>query len=173
MILSPYGKLPGGAYPSESGGSIGPGESYLCPDDPQYNSSGEAGHYYDSPLGATVDAYGRVIAQGPVPSDFDHARAYQYTPSVRGWVATPQGFVQGGYYPQAPAGAQYPATSPPVLGEADPAAIAKARRDQVTFWLSVITTSVVGASALFAVFRSVRGIRQDQLIRQALEKKLL
>ena len=55
MILAPYGQIPG-AYPNEIGYSYGPNGTYLCPHDPQFNSRGEAGFYYDTPLGGLREA---------------------------------------------------------------------------------------------------------------------
>ncbi len=212
MILTPYGKIPGG-YPSEITGSIGPAHGqYLCPQDPQHNTAGEAGFYPDTPLGYTNGGNvtpPNVIAQGPVPSDFQTASSVMYTPVVRGWVATKEGFIQGPYYPQPPGGMNYPMSPQPLgsagkakfsirraLGLGDASSVAAtaaaaatmpgyvgpdmaaqaaedAYRKNVTFWLSVVSTSVIGASALFAIFRAAKGLRHDQLLRQALEKKLL
>lgn len=50
IILTPYGQIPG-AYPSEIAYSYGGDGTYLCPEDPYYNTRGEIGHYYDTQLG--------------------------------------------------------------------------------------------------------------------------
>jgi hypothetical protein len=185
-ILTPYGFVPG-QFPSEAQ-SIGPDVTYAFPHDPQHNTSGEDGFYSDTHLGGASGP--QVIAQGPTPSDFQHARAYQYTPSVRGWTSTPGGWVQGSYYPQAAGGpARYPASAlgdaaatasaaaAGATGYATPAMTAaereEARRKNISYWISVGTAVAVGGSALLAIFRTVKGLRHDQMIRTALEKKLI
>lgn len=50
IILSPYGKVPG-AYPSAINYSYGGNGQFLCPPDPQYDTRGEQGFYYDTALG--------------------------------------------------------------------------------------------------------------------------
>jgi hypothetical protein len=50
IILAPFGKIPG-AYPSEIGFSYGGNGSFLCPEDPFYNTRGEVGFYHDTQLG--------------------------------------------------------------------------------------------------------------------------
>ena len=51
MILTPYGKIPG-AWPSGITQSRN-GNGAFVNDDPQFNTRGEAGYYYDTPLGAS------------------------------------------------------------------------------------------------------------------------
>lgn len=53
IILAPFGKIPG-AYPSEIGYSYGGNGTYLCPDDPFYNTRGEIGFYHDTQLGRPI-----------------------------------------------------------------------------------------------------------------------
>jgi len=55
IILSPYGKVPG-AYPSAINYSYGGNGQFLCPPDPQYDTRGEQGFYYDTPLGGAEEA---------------------------------------------------------------------------------------------------------------------
>ena len=172
-ILAPYGFIPG-RFPTEIASSIGGDGNYLCPHDPQHNTSGEDGFYSDTHLGG--DSGPQVMAQGPAPSDFQHARDYQYTPVVRGWVATQGGYVQGPYYPQPARGAVYPMSPAMVLGDAEADAAQAAqdkRRKDVMFWMQVITGTIIGSSALLAIFRTLKGLSHDTIIRDALGRKLL
>lgn len=184
-ILTPYGFIKG-HYPSQMQ-SIGPNGQYLCPHDHQHNTTGEDGYYADSHLGGASGP--QLISQGPVPSDFQTASTYGYTPAVRGWVATPTGYVQGSYYPQPAGGGVYPVAaglsdaaeaaqaaaysatggSPPLT----PAQVRDEQRKNVTYWMSVVTGVVIAGSAALAIYRSAKGLAHDQMIRNALEKKLL
>lgn len=169
MILTPFGRLPNGQYPSEIVGSLGPDGTYLCPKDPQHNTTGEDGFYNDSHLGGASGP--QVIAMGPAPSDFAVATSYGYTPNSRGWVATKEGYVQGPYYPQAPlAGITYPMPLLTLSDAAVPAAVLapdqaaldrEARRKDLAFKLSVASTIAVGISAIIAIVRTSAGLRDD------------
>lgn len=186
MILTPYGQIPG-SFPSEVTSSIGPSSGqYLCPRDPQHNTTGEDGYYDDTHLGGASGP--QLVAQGPSPSDFDYAQPYGYTPMVRGWVSTPQGYVQGSFYPQPPGVAPMPPISPPmlVLGNAEAAAqlivsgnanAAEAAREKkqknILFWATVISTSIIATGALVNAWRGFKGLRHDKMIRDALAQKLL
>lgn len=173
-ILTPYGYIKG-RYPSEFQ-SIGPDGKYLCPHDPQHNTTGEDGFYNDSHFGGASGP--QLISQGPVPSDFQTASTYGYTPAVRGWVATPTGYIQGSYHP-APLGDASSAAAMAVANATGPDMFTadyqrrEEQRKNITFWLSVVTTAVVGGSALMAIYRGLKGLKQDRFIREALEKKLL
>lgn len=168
MILTPYGYQPG-SYPSEVVGSIGPNGTYLCPKDPQYNQTGEDGFYHDTHLGG--DGAPQVISMGPHPSDFAVAQSYRYTPNSRGWVATKDGYIQGPYYPTAPLAPALglpmapvnlsDALIPETPDEIRAAAERDAKRKELTFKLSLITTAAVGISALIAIVRTSAGLRDD------------
>lgn len=54
IILSPYGQIPG-AYPNEIAYSYGGDGTFLCPDDPYYNTRGEPGFYHDTQLGTITE----------------------------------------------------------------------------------------------------------------------
>ena len=61
MVLAPYGKSEG--YPSGIQYAIGGQGCYLCPRDPQQHRRGEAGFYYDTPLGGLYGIpYADVVA---------------------------------------------------------------------------------------------------------------
>lgn len=55
IILAPFGKIPG-AYPSEIAFSYGGNGTYLCPDDPFYNTRGEPGFFHDTQLGGLIQS---------------------------------------------------------------------------------------------------------------------
>jgi hypothetical protein len=77
MILAPYGKSEG--YPSGIQYAIGGQGCYLCPRDPQQHRRGEAGFYYDTPLGGLYGIpYADVIASA---TEFARRRAMG-TPKV-------------------------------------------------------------------------------------------
>lgn len=79
LILTPFGKIPG-AYPSSIAYSYGGNGTYLKPDDPQYNTRGEEGLYYDTQLGRSI------------PTDAELAKTYGYTPVTSAWVTAKEGF---------------------------------------------------------------------------------
>ncbi len=150
MILAPYGQIPG-SFPYEIGYAYGPSgpNGYLCPKDPQWNTSGEAGFYYDTPLGgglrdrrltlkeqvrrwvnglATRGAAKRA-GLGSIPTDAELASIYGYTPVNSGWIASNQGYVTGPWVPPngyRPAGAFGPPTSLNGYGDATPGVPASA-----------------------------------------------
>jgi hypothetical protein len=101
FIVAPLGKEVPGQYPSEIQYSYDGNRSYLGPFDPQFNTSGEAGLYYDTALGG-------------IPTDAELATAYQYTPVASAWINAKEGFfpapwrTPGGW---SPAGAYGPKMS--------------------------------------------------------------
>jgi hypothetical protein len=104
IILTPYGKIPG-AYPSEISRTTHGGR-YLCPADPQYNQRGEAGFYYDTPLGAAPRklTWGerralKKAGLGDIPNDFELARVRGILTPNQGWVATQNGAYPGAWVP--------------------------------------------------------------------------
>lgn len=123
MIVAPYGQIPG-AWPTEIGYAYGPSGTYLCPYDPQYNTRGEPGMYYDTPLGGCTPMVNvqpansfaglglkpglltrwrmrralRGARLGQIPSDRDLATIYPgYMPMDSGWIAANGAYAPGGY----------------------------------------------------------------------------
>lgn len=89
IILNPLGQeVPG--QPAADINYTGAGNDYLCPPDPQYNTGGEQGFFYDTPLGGLGD--------GGIPTDTELASVYGYTPVAGGWV-NGQFNNQNGYWP--------------------------------------------------------------------------
>jgi hypothetical protein len=93
LILSPLGQEVPGQYPNEVA-YTGTGAPYLCPPDPQFNTRGEAGWYYDSPLGG-ISGLG---AEGQ-PTDAELATVYGYTPWVGGWINAAEGYFPSNWIP--------------------------------------------------------------------------
>lgn len=73
LVLAPEGDISPAPY-SEVGAVMQNWRTRCGPNDPQFNTRGEAGHYYDTPLG------------GVGPSDLQLSRIYGYTPVVNSWV---------------------------------------------------------------------------------------
>lgn len=128
MVLAPFGQIPGG-YPSEIGYSYGGGGTYLCPPDPQFNTRGEPGLYFDTQLGAVVKpgwairrrlkSFRKKLGLGAIPTDAELATAYQYTPVASAWVAGKEGYFPSPWVPPHgwnPAGAYGPQMSLNGLG---------------------------------------------------------
>jgi hypothetical protein len=84
MVLAPLGRKVDGQFPSEIAYSYGGTGELLCPDDPQYNMSGEPGLYYDTELGGPA-----------IPTDAELATNYGYTPVQAGWINAKEGFMPG------------------------------------------------------------------------------
>lgn len=165
IILAPYGQIPG-AYPSEIAYSYGGDGTFLCPDDPFFNTRGEEGHYYDTQLGGLGHS---------MPTDFELAPAYGYTPMIDGWVVSKEGFNPGSWIPPngySPSGAYGPPMaplsykSPGPLGDPtmpmtiDDVVATIQEQNQKMFTLSLITTIAVAVSALVATYRTAKQIRQ-------------
>lgn len=85
FVVAPFGQIPG-AYPSPIAYSYGGNGGYLGPPDPQFNQRGEAGHYFDTPLGA-------------IPTDAELSKTYGYTPVASGWVAAKEGYFPSPWEP--------------------------------------------------------------------------
>jgi hypothetical protein len=183
VILTPYGHTPGfppAAITRSSGGAT----SWAEPHDPQYYTRGEAGFFYDTPLGAPPRAKRRgklatLLGLGaPMPNDFDLVRRYGYLPVKTGWVVTEQGYQSGGWrprfghYPGQPQALWPPVTPlsglgqalPPVSQTPSPAsaedliAMMAAHNDRV-FALTLVSTSAVAISAIIGLFRTLRLIK--------------
>jgi hypothetical protein len=102
FILAPLGQQVPGQYPNEINYAYGGAGSFLEPPDPQFNTRGEQGFYFDTPLGGPA-----------IPTDAELARNYGYTPVQAGWINAKEGFFPGPWRPPGgwnPAG-QY---GPPV-----------------------------------------------------------
>jgi hypothetical protein len=80
LILSPLGQRVAGQYPNEISYAYGGQGTYLDPFDPQFNTQGESGCYFDTPLGMTLN--------GPqIPTDAELAKSYsEYTPVAGAWI---------------------------------------------------------------------------------------
>jgi hypothetical protein len=108
MVLAPFGQIPGNP-PSGINYSYGGGGTFLCPPDPQFNSRGEPGLYYDTALGAVtrpgwlarrrLKSLQKKLGLGAIPTDAELATAYQYTPVATGWVAAQEGYFPGPWVP--------------------------------------------------------------------------
>jgi hypothetical protein len=84
FIVAPLGQKVAGQYPNEINYAYGGRGSYLEPHDPQFNTSGEPGFYYDTPLGGPA-----------IPTDAELAQNYGYTPVQAGWINAKEGFFPG------------------------------------------------------------------------------
>lgn len=73
LVLAPEGDISPAPY-SEVGAVMQNWRTRCGPNDPQFNTRGEAGYYYDTQLG------------GVGPSDLQLSRIYGYTPVVNSWV---------------------------------------------------------------------------------------
>lgn len=199
IILTPYGKIPG-AYPSEIAYSYGGDGTFLCPEDPFYNTRGEIGSYHDTQLGAPTVEYTPIPVLLPipvpkglltrwmesrrikkalnglghsVPTDFEIAPYYGYTPDTDGWVVAKEGFNPGSWIPPngySPAGAYGPPMAPATysypgpLGDTaqpTPADLIATlnEHNQKIFTLSIISTAAVAVSAILAAWRTSKQLR--------------
>jgi hypothetical protein len=124
VVLTPYGKIPGGYPPSGIAYQYGGNGTYLGPPDPQFYTQGEAGYYFDSPLGAArapnffermrIKRALKKIGLGAIPTDFELATVRNYLPVESGWVTTKQGYQTGPWLP--PHGVWPPYTRAPIPG---------------------------------------------------------
>lgn len=176
-------------FPWNVTASGGARQDYLAPWDPQWNTRGEVGFYYDTQLGrlgnpgflAKIGSFGqRVKAKlglGSMPTEFEIARGCQmpYTPAMSSWIATKEGYVtqpwpRGDNYAPSVAQPGWPA----MLGEADPmtqpatpatvedvVSLMNAHNDRV-FALSLISTTAVAVSAFLTVFHTIKRILQEK-----------
>lgn len=192
IILTPYGQIPG-AYPSEIAYSYGGDGTFMCPDDPFYNTRGEIGFYYDTQLGGPPIPKGllarwrearriKKVLRGmnglghSVPTDFEIAPYYGYTPDMDGWVVAKEGFQPGSWIPPNgwnPAGAYGSSMAPPnysypgPLGglrdvvQPTPADLIATLNDhnQKIFTLSIITTAAVAVSAILSAYRTSKQLK--------------
>lgn len=186
VVLTPYGKIPGGYPPAGITYSRKGSTEFLCSGDyldPQFNSRGEAGYYYDTPLGAPskpgwftrmrARAAARKLGLRDIPTDFDLAKVRGYLPVQAGWVTTEQGYQTGpwlpphGEYPPNPSRQVVPLAGLQGLREGEPAttedviAAMMAHNDRI-FALSLVSTTAVAVSALITVFRTLRLVREGK-----------
>lgn len=90
FIVNPLGQKVDGQFPAEINYTFG-GDTYLCPPDPQFNTRGEQGFYYDTPLGG--------LAGPAIPTDAEMASVYGYTPVMAGWIPSVNADGTTTYYP--------------------------------------------------------------------------
>lgn len=128
-VFAPYGKIPG-SWPYGITQSRGPNGTYLQPHDPQYHTHDQAGYFYDTQLGRPLTLRERWRAMralrkakrlGAIPTDFEMASLYNYTPVASGWIATEQGYLTPPWLPpnNAPQGG-YPVPVQPNDGGGSP-----------------------------------------------------
>lgn len=189
IILAPYGQIPG-AYPSAINYSYGGGGSYLCPDDPQFNTRGEPGLYYDTQLGgsslrsklAVWRAKRQIKKQlglRGIPTDAELATVYGYTPVASGWVAAKEGYFPSpwlppnGWNPAAQFGPMRslnglrgvgdPPTVPTVgVNPADDVIATMNAHNQRIFALTLISTCAAGLAALLTTYRTMRLLKKER-----------
>lgn len=162
-IVAPYHRP--GVFPAGIQYAYGGRGQYLCPNDPQHYQRGEAGLYADTRLGG-------------IPTDAELARNYQYTPVASGWVNFKEGYYPAPYIPPGwnAAGAYGPSMALRGLGEdaapiltttkaeADAVVAALNAHNQRVFKVTLISTAVVGLSALITALRTVRQLKRDELV---------
>jgi hypothetical protein len=145
IVLTPFGKVPG-AYPWEIAKTVnGRWGQYLGPLDRQHYTHGEAGYYYDSPLGGL----------GAIPTDAELGPARCATPVHSGWIESNQGYLPPPWVPPGrydPAGAYGPAIS---LGEivVDQVERHNQRMFQIGLWTALAATTV----AVIHILRYTKG----------------
>jgi hypothetical protein len=88
FIIAPLGQEVPGQFPSEINYAFGGNGTYLCPPDPQFNTRGEQGFYFDTALGGPA-----------IPTDAELATVYGYTPVQAGWVPSINADGTTTYYP--------------------------------------------------------------------------
>lgn len=188
VILTPYGHTPG--YPPSGIAHNHKGAtSWAEPFDPQHYTRGEAGYYYDTPLGrprrGLKETLKGLFGLGvPSPTDFELSRRYGFQPVKTGWVTTDQGFQSGwwrpqhGDYPGRPAALWPPVTPcgrsnglgqalppaadmPPPATAEDVLVMMAAHNDRV-FALTLVSTTAVALSALITLFRTLKLIKTGQ-----------
>lgn len=189
VVLAPYGQNPNGTSPPYTVNyAFGPRPNqYLCPTDPQYNTRGVPGMYYDTPLGRPslkgwwqrFKARRALRGLGDIPTDAELATVRGYTPVVSGWINTVgQGYVTGPWIP--PDGQDYSGYPPPIAlkglrGLRDIVASApvpgtvttesllqsmQEHNDRV-FTLTLVSTTAVAVSALITIFRTLKLIAKE------------
>lgn len=191
IVLTSYGQNPDGTSPpfTVNYASVNR-HNNLCPPDPQFNTRGEQGMYYDTPLGGFGQSkLGRKIARwkinhtrrlmglGDIPTDAELARVRGYTPVQSGWINTADHrFVTGPWIP--PNGQDYSGTPAPIAlhglrGLRDDAAAAlplaptdqliatmNAHNDRI-FALTLVSTAAVAVSAMITIFRTLKLISKE------------
>jgi hypothetical protein len=158
VVLTPFGHIPG-SFPAGTTYSSKGATSWAQPFDPQFYTRGQAGFYYDTPLGGLRGS----------PTDFELASRAGYLPVMSGWTVTNNGHQPGnwlppdGGYPGQPAATRYPLV-PRGLGDGTPAtaddvlAVMAAHNDRV-FALTLVSTAAVAVSAMITIFRTLKLIK--------------
>ncbi len=158
VVLTPYGHIPG-SFPAAITHSYKGAKTWAGPFDPQFYARGEAGYYYDTPLGGA-------------PTDFELSRRIGYQPVASGWTVTQQGYQPGGWlppdggYPGQPMATRYPVV-PRGLGDlvpqppasADDVLVVMAAHNDRIFALTLVSTVAVTVSAMIGVFRTLKLIK--------------
>lgn len=168
LILTPYGQLPG-AYPSEIARTTHGGQP-LCPFDPQYNTRGTAGLYYDTQLGRPrLPVAGMQLAD--IPNDFEIAKVRGVLTPNAGWVDTYAGpynqpwVPPNGWSPTQPARVKIN-YAPAPLGDAAADATAAVIKElnehhKRVFMLSAISTAAVLVTSIIGAIRTARLLKQE------------
>jgi hypothetical protein len=173
IILTPYGQIPG-AYPSAINYSYGGNGQYLCPPDPQFNTRGEQGLYFDTQLGngQKLSFWQRMKLRrqlGQIPTDAELSTVYQYTPVASGWVASKEAYYPNPWLPPNgwnQAGAYGPQPQLRGLAEGEVSADAhdviaalNAHNARV-FALTLVSTAAVAISATLGAYRTLKLLRE-------------
>lgn len=167
IILTPYGKIPG-AYPSEISRTTH-GGPYLCPPDPQYNTRGQVGLYYDTPLGAPRLPLGKTL--GDIPNDFELSRVRGILTPNQGWVMTQNGpyneywVPPNGWLPTQPSNVRInvPTNVPGGLGATGDDVVTELNKHHRNmFALGVLSTAAVLVSSVIAAIRTARLMRAEK-----------
>ena len=192
IVLTPYGRNPDGTSPPFAVNYSGVNRhDTLCPREPQFNTRGEQGMYYDTPLGGLgatiarkierwkINRQRRLMGLGSIPTDAELATVRGYTPVASGWInsVSPKGYVTGPWLP--PNGADYsgtpapialfglrglredPAVVPPAQTPVDVIAALQEHNDKV-FALTLVSTAAVAVSAMIAIFRGLKLIHEGK-----------
>ena len=158
IVLSPHGYVPG-SFPYEISAQTVGGRQ-LCPQDPYQFQRGEYGFYSDTPF-------------GEIPTDFEKATAYQYTPVTAGWISTNRGYYPGHWMPPdggatwwgppvAPVSAATPAQPVGLADAADDVVQILAEHQRKQFMLSLLSTTAIVASSLITMYRTYRLIQEER-----------
>lgn len=183
IILSPLGVKTPRQYPNEIGYTYGGSGEYLCPFDPQFNTLGERGWYFDTQFG------GLNGLDFAIPTDAELSTVYQYTPVEGGWVAGKEGYFPSNWIPPSgwnPAGPYGPSialsgpdlaavdvTLPTQTTQSDAQAIVDSLNAQNNrmFKVAIISTVVVGLAALINSYRTLKQLRRDEaLLRRSISQ---
>jgi hypothetical protein len=129
-----------------------------------------------------------------VPTEYEISSYYGYMPQIDGWTVAKEGFQQGSWIPpngwnpagaygppMAPAGYTYPGPLGDAASDAaNAAASAAAQQIDATlqahqdrmFKLTIISTAIVGISALIATVRTWKQLKRDERLFESRLKRL-